>query len=167
MPVDDDLMDDIRARLLDAGSGSYEAAVADGVLGATRTIAWIDEASGWHVDGDVLPVAEWETRVRSLAVAVRDHADDAELEARAAAAVLRALPGLSVARADELLADGFWALVESSSDLGELIEVLFRSGLRPMAGEWIDSLSPDDPVLALFESTPDGWDVRATPEETQ
>jgi len=165
MSVDHDLLDDIRARLLDDGSGNYEAAVADGVLGAERTIAWIDEATGWHVDGDVVPVAEWDTRVRSLALAVRDHVNDPALEARAAGAMLGALPGLSRSRVDELLADGLRSMVESGSDFGELVEVLFRSGLRPVVSQWLDALPPDESVLSLLESTPAGWDVRATPEE--
>jgi len=165
MPVDDELLDDVRARLLDDGSSRYEAAVADGELGAARTIAWIDEAIAWHEDGDVLPISDWAARVRSLAAAVRDHVEETEIETRAAAAAVRTPTAAEPALYDDLLGSGMWPLVESASELDELIEALFRSAHRPVVSQWLDSRPTDDPVLALFESTSAGWDVRSTNEE--
>jgi len=164
-----DLIEEIRTRLSPSEAHLLEVEICEGVAAADRTIKWIDQATGWHVDGVDYLVPAWARHVRELAERVKIRDDEASVEREAANVLLRTVWGEF---GDELSKDGVEALTYGEAPrMTKLIEQLVKTAQIPQHDAWLDSLASDDDMLEVFVLASDDdmhevfvgnrlWDVR-------
>jgi hypothetical protein len=159
----DAVVTDVRERLMPSRQRTVEAEVCEGITAAARTMDWIERAAVWRHGDQDLPVEAWARHVHELARLVRDRPDEAELEQRAASALLTGLWG---AAAEPLASEGITVLtLGEAGRLGRLVEVLLASAVSAGPSAWLEGLAPDDPVRSLMVAN-DGWDVRPLKGDT-
>ncbi|GHC89672.1 hypothetical protein GCM10007320_37590 [Pseudorhodoferax aquiterrae] len=140
----------------------------DGAL--ERTLGWLADPAPWRDADDPVPAAPWAARIAGVARQALDPAARGARVTAAARAMLAALLPGATDLVRGIVDAGFQQLTAGAPQLrSATIDLLLTTARAPLASADADALAAQLQAqgVALFHTTPAGWDVRpATTEAT-